>query len=257
MLQLIEDNFHLHTLAIPTKVPGMTVHQRPGLSFVDCGFPCDTFNIVHIQNGKSLTAEELTQVKSYYEQHNSVCCVWIAESQLVANAETALNESGFSRLNKEPGMYLDLSVYSPVDHIKHSGMRRISSIQELSAFATIIAHNWEPPDPQVIRFYKEAAQVILSSGHQTLFMVYYEGDTPVATLEMMPSGKDTVGIYNLSTLAAHRGKGIGTALMSYSLNLAKRTGYKNAILQASEEGIGIYKRLGFSEVTNYYEYQLV
>jgi GNAT superfamily N-acetyltransferase len=254
--QVIEENFHLHIQDIPSKVPGMTVQHRPSISFVDCGLPCDTFNIVHIWNGSNLKVEELSQVKSYYQQKNSILCVWIAQTQLVKNANAVLNQAGFSQVNKEPGMYLDLSGYATMEHARHSGIRKISTLQEVVDFATIIAHNWEPPDQQVIRFYKEASQVILSPDNQTLYTVYYEGNTPVATLEMIPSGKDTIGLYSLSTLAAHRGKGIGTALMTYSLNYAKKLGFTHAVLQASEDGIGIYKRLGFEEVTNYYEYQL-
>jgi GNAT superfamily N-acetyltransferase len=75
----------------------------------------------------------------------------------------------------------------------------------------------------------------------------------VAAVELFFSEKQTAGIFNLSTLQEYRGKGIGTALISYALHEAKKQGYIYAALQASEEGLRIYERLGFVTETYFYE----
>ncbi|HEX5167862.1 MAG TPA: GNAT family N-acetyltransferase [Cyclobacteriaceae bacterium] len=76
----------------------------------------------------------------------------------------------------------------------------------------------------------------------------------VAVIEMFPSDEATVGLYGLATRREFRGKGIGSAMMTYALNKAMTLGYENVILQASPDAIGIYKRYGFKVVTRYYEY---
>ena len=80
------------------------------------------------------------------------------------------------------------------------------------------------------------------------------GNTPAGVVEIFASDRETIGLYGLATLLSFRGRGIGKALMTYALNLALRNGYQQAVLQASEDGIGIYERLGFREITTFYEY---
>ncbi len=61
-------------------------------------------------------------------------------------------------------------------------------------------------------------------------------------------------IYGLATLPNYRGRGVGSALFSFALNQAKELEYKKVVLQASEEGIGIYQKMGFRVVTRFYEF---
>jgi ribosomal protein S18 acetylase RimI-like enzyme len=71
---------------------------------------------------------------------------------------------------------------------------------------------------------------------------------------MFSSGNGNLGFYALATLENYRGKGIGSAVMTFALNKAKMLGYRNVILQASEDGIKIYQKLGFEIKTVYYEF---
>jgi ribosomal protein S18 acetylase RimI-like enzyme len=75
----------------------------------------------------------------------------------------------------------------------------------------------------------------------------------VAAIELFASDPYTAGIFNLSTLKAYRGQGIGTSLFTHVLNEAKNKGYSYAVLQASNDGIGIYTKLGFGTETYFYE----
>jgi GNAT superfamily N-acetyltransferase len=57
---------------------------------------------------------------------------------------------------------------------------------------------------------------------------------------------------HLATLADQRGKGIGSVMLTYALNLAQSLGYKNAVLQASQDGIELYKKMVFQTFTQYF-----
>lgn len=59
---------------------------------------------------------------------------------------------------------------------------------------------------------------------------------------------DTVGLYNIGTVEAVRGRGIGYAVTASVLNIAHELGARQAILHASEIGRPVYERLGFVEV---------
>jgi predicted acetyltransferase len=84
--------------------------------------------------------------------------------------------------------------------------------------------------------------------------VGYLGADPVATAELAIGGA-VVGLYGVSTRAAHRRCGYGTALTAYSLREGRAAGFRTAILQAVPDGVGVYRRLGFEAFGEFVEYK--
>ena len=78
------------------------------------------------------------------------------------------------------------------------------------------------------------------------YMGYLKGE-PVATAFIMLAG-GVVGLYGVVVLPEARGRGIGTEMSLYPLRLARSMGYKIGVLDATQQGIGIYRRIGFEEV---------
>jgi GNAT superfamily N-acetyltransferase len=56
------------------------------------------------------------------------------------------------------------------------------------------------------------------------------------------------GIYNIATLDAVRGRGIGAAMTLHAAGHAAGEGYAIAVLASSQMGLPIYRRLGFQPV---------
>ena len=77
---------------------------------------------------------------------------------------------------------------------------------------------------------------------------------PVATAEATVCD-GTGGLYNISTLAAFRGKGTGSALTWLPLRDARDAGNGVGVLQAAPDGVGIYRRLGFLPFGNITQYK--
>lgn len=61
-------------------------------------------------------------------------------------------------------------------------------------------------------------------------------------------GAGVAGIYHVSTVPAHRGRGGGSSITRAPLIEAHRRGDRIAILHATEMGFPVYRRLGFQEV---------
>jgi GNAT superfamily N-acetyltransferase len=80
--------------------------------------------------------------------------------------------------------------------------------------------------------------------------VGYAGGQPVTTGLGLRTGP-TIGVYNISTVPAARGRGYGAAMTRRVANDGVRAGCDAAILQASEMGRPIYERLGYRTVVQY------
>ena len=55
-------------------------------------------------------------------------------------------------------------------------------------------------------------------------------------------------VAGVATLPSHRRRGIGTAITAVALRAAAEAGAREAFLDSSPEGVGIYQRLGFAEI---------
>lgn len=232
----------------------MEVYSGPNLSFANSQLSCDTFNIIHITDGYQLTKNELANAINYFKERNLAYCAWINDENLTESVQDFFSQLLLTSQGEEVGMLLDLDRYEPVESEKHQYIIQVQNQEQLMAYARVIAENWTPPDENVLKYYDLTSHYYIEPGIDVRLFVYYHHNQPVATLELFASDEDTVGIYGLATLEDTRGQGIGSALMTHALNESKRLNYKSVVLQASEDGIGIYRRLGFKDVTKYTEF---
>jgi GNAT superfamily N-acetyltransferase len=80
------------------------------------------------------------------------------------------------------------------------------------------------------------------------------GGAPVATSALYRS-EDTAGVYNVGTVAAARGKGIGAALTWAAAHAGREAGAARSILQASEMGEPVYTRMGYATPARYRQFE--
>jgi len=80
------------------------------------------------------------------------------------------------------------------------------------------------------------------------------GGRPVAIAAIVAT-PDALGVYSLSTLPECRRLGYGEALLRSAVALEQaRTGIQRIVLQSTEAGYSLYRRLGFQEVAKFSVY---
>lgn len=244
-------NFLQHAIRIPQESPQMQVFEVPSIAYVDSGLSCDTFNIIFIKD-ENISFDALEKVIDYYRSKQLEYCIWLRDDRLSPNLSQHLQKLSIEQQNQEVGMVLDLNQYQPTSSAQHQNIKVAQSKTDLMACANVIAENWTPADQNVIAYYQQTAESYLDSNIQ--FLAYYEDGKAVSSVEVFPTNEKIVGLYGFATLEDYRRKGIGSALFSFALNFAKAKGYKKVVLQASEDGMGIYEKMGFIRENIFFEY---
>jgi ribosomal protein S18 acetylase RimI-like enzyme len=239
-------NLITHFTWVQCQTSAMTVTRGPNLTITDCSLPCDTFNAVC---GAQLTAdnarEQIKTAIAYFADQQRPFSWWLSPGDRPDNLGKLLLEAGLKEDYSEWAMAADLRQL-PTGDLAPNGLqiRRVQTVAELADFAHIISVMWTPPDPEVVRFYELAAPAILRDDSPMWFYVGYIDETPVATGEATV-GDGVVGLYNICTLPEFRQRGYGTAMTLRPLLDARAKNDTTAILQATEAGARVYKRLGF------------
>jgi ribosomal protein S18 acetylase RimI-like enzyme len=223
------------------------------LVHADSGLDCDTFNAVC--RARLAAASASTRVReaiSWFE--GRPFSWWLGPSDTPSRLGELLEGAGLMRAETELAMGVDLHALHPIStdpgglHIE-----RVRSNEQLAQFARLLADLWTPPDEQVIEFYRIVAPLVLADDSALRPYVGYLEDRPVCTAEVTIGG-GVVGLYNISTVTACRGRGFGTAVTVKPLLDALREGFEFAVLQAAAEGVGIYRKVGFEaygEITEF------
>jgi GNAT superfamily N-acetyltransferase len=78
--------------------------------------------------------------------------------------------------------------------------------------------------------------------------------TPAAASGVYVLGA-TAGVYNVATPPEHRSKGYGAALTAAAARLGAERGATRSILQASEAGEPVYRRMGYATPDRYRQFE--
>ncbi len=250
-----DENLLVHFSWAQGRTPGMRLAAGDDVTLVDSGLPCDTFNAaIRTRMSPDAAPERIQESINWFARMKRPFSWWVGPADTPGHLDKLLVDAGLEWYQTDPAMAADLSRLASVD-IAPGGLeiRRVTTTEELLAFAHINAAHWSPPERFVIRYYVLAAEALLAPESPIWLYNGYLDGRAVATSEMTIGG-GVVGLYNVSTDPDYRRRGIGSAITMKPLLDARDAGFTTAILQAEPDGIGVYRRLGFEvfgEVTEF------
>jgi ribosomal protein S18 acetylase RimI-like enzyme len=251
-LEGLRTNFAVHIVDPLAGMAGAGAANTEALVVGDSGTDCDTFNMVA---GARLPADQadaaITRAIALF--HGRTFSWWLTSGDTPGDLGARLERAGLQRAETELAMACDLpaAALAPSDLT----VRVVRGEADLIAYADVNHRNWEPPDGRVTAFYARAAARVLRSDSPFIYVI---GEAPTGEIVAAGEGCLTgavVGLYGISTLAAWRRRGYGAAICTAILSEAERRGARTAVLQASDEGAGLYRRLGFIEIGHCTEYK--
>jgi len=153
-----------------------------------------------------------------------------------------LTERGLLR-EDDPGMYVDPRTVTPTQ--EPAGVRvEVVDPVDMAGHVDLMMRGFAMPE-----FLREPLLGLfgdLPSGLVHVVRASLHGE-PVA-VGMLLDVDGVAGLYNITTLEAARGHGVGYAVTNRLVDLARELGREHCVLTASELGLRVYRRLGFRTV---------
>jgi ribosomal protein S18 acetylase RimI-like enzyme len=178
---------------------------------------------------------------------------WLEPDLKPSNWEPVLSGYGFGFSNDTPGMAVDLhEMNESMQSMDGFEIREVKDEESLRSWANVFVNGYGlPPDWESMIF-----DLWMQLGLDFPIRNYlgYLNGKPVSTSTIFYGG-GAAGIYCVATLPEARGKGIGAAITLEPLQDARELGHRIGVLQSSEMGFNVYKKVGFRhlcQIENFY-----
>lgn len=200
-------------------------------------------------------ADEVTRMIDRFRERNLDFWWWTYPTSAPADLGALLEGRGLVREADLPGMGVDLAIL-PAEVALPDGVtvERVTTPEGIAQWAEAYETGFPMAKLAVDAHVEIFTQVGLDSQDGWRHYVGLDRGRPVGSSSLY-LGAGVAGLYYVSTVPAARGRGIGKAMVLTPLLEARAMGYRAGILQATEMGRPIYRKLGFQDCITYPQYR--
>jgi GNAT superfamily N-acetyltransferase len=180
---------------------------------------------------------------------------WVMPSAMPADLAERLAARGLVDDGTWPGYAVAADALAdppPVDGLE---FRRVRTADDFDIYVGVFAPILSPSPAFTDLFVRATQRIGLGEEAPEEHFIGLLNGEPVATVSLVTAG-GAAGIYNVTTVEAARGQGIGAAMTVGAVRHGESRGFALATLQASTMGRPVYERLGFEFVCDLLPYRL-
>lgn len=232
------------TWAMLGRHAGFTIGATESLTFSASGLPLAFFNGVFVHDAPTDPERSVAEAITFFAGLGVPYLVWIRvgafDELLAAGRAAGLRDAGgppamaLARIGEiqRPPAQLDVCIARTAD--------------DLQAHRDVLSGGFGMPD--------EIAVHIIGAGlvdDPDVAIAVGRVDGVAVTTALMARSGETAGVYNVATLPDRRAKGYGEAATWAVIGEGARRGCTHSILQSSDAGHAVYRRMGFVDVGRY------
>lgn len=243
------------------EVP-VEIHDDPDATWGIAGYP-DPFRstVVSSRFAAPDADRRIREISATYAAKGTGFLWWVAPFHTPADLGPRLLDAGLRFEGTAPAMAMDLAALPPPEPLP-DGLEivPVRDVARLREFINVLALEMGVPEGSpnpAARHHAALLEAIPPTLAGETIPLRYLGlldGRPVATSRISIGG-GVAGLYAVATLPNVRGRGIGRALTLAALEAGRTLGYRIGVLQASDEGLPVYRRIGFQTMFDYAVYQ--
>ncbi|OSY09214.1 hypothetical protein S2E19_02529 [Bacillus mycoides] len=176
--------------------------------------------------------------------------VWFWDDKQEQTIKSELIKLGLKEAEKNIAMVAELKTIHPrINMPVGFTIQKASSSGQIKKFGETLANLFGTSEEgkNVQAYYNQISSLSLwNSDNMKLYLGLYKGE--VVSVGSLVCTKDSVGIYDIATKEEMRGQGFGSTMFNFLLQEAEQLKNTYCVLQASPDGINIYKKSGFQVV---------
>ena len=231
------------------RAAGGSREDRDGLRLLSSGIPVGFFNPAFVTAPVDDHARVIATARTFAQEHG-VPFALLFRDETAPGLADACTAAGLVEHWRMPLMVLD--PIPDADRERPEGLA-IEAVDEASYddyMATVCAGFGLPPEIAAPVMHGELLQI---DGFTALLGRAADG-APASASGVFVTGT-TAGVYNVATPEEHRSKGYGWAMTAAAARVGAEQGASRAILQASEAGEPIYRRMGYATPDRYRQFE--
>lgn len=197
------------------------------------------------------------QIKNFirYGRSKKTPLQWIiGPSSKPHNIGALLEENSFKYDDHMLSMAIDISdLKRDLKYIDGFEIEIVDSRKKLEKWVNACLRGFDESGKNFSRIYEFERSL---GYNKTLPWVRFTGivDSEAVATSAVFLGSGAAGLDNVTTISNWRKKGAGASMVSYALRFSQSLGYNIGVLQASDMGFNLYRRLGFKKYCEFKEY---
>jgi ribosomal protein S18 acetylase RimI-like enzyme len=254
---LVEENLRTAMRFFGYATGNGEIASLPGAVAMYSGLEYGVFNIAMLEGRVGRTGlsleQRLAEMACYFKSRTPRWSLWVCEDLLDQDvrrrARQVIGDFGLRAISHPPGM-MATELLRPVEALPAVEIEPVGAEALQRTFTEITSIAFEIP------FGIAQAVYARDSAWQGAYrgFVGLTGGRPVSIVALVRSG-DTLGVYSLATHPTWRRRGYGEATMRAAIErVARETRAQRIVLQSTEAGYSLYKRMGFRDVTRFTVY---
>jgi ribosomal protein S18 acetylase RimI-like enzyme len=246
--ELVDRNLRTALQFFGTAMEGGELSTSADVDTIYCGLNYGVFNMALLNGPTASLAPIVESCTRFFDARAVRWSFWLCEDWLDAplrrRARDEFADAGLRIITKPPGMLAE-DLRAPVYGLPRLEIRAVKDQPTRDAFSEITGLCFDIPYSVCQNVY--APERAWNGAYQG-YVGYWEGKA--VTIAALCASEGALGIYSVGTLPEYRRRGYSEAMLRQVIGSVRR-GREPIVLQSSEAGYRLYRRLGFRDVTKY------
>jgi ribosomal protein S18 acetylase RimI-like enzyme len=246
----VEENLRQSFRILASARERADVFEIDGVTIASLGATFQMFNAAFLNSYVADEADlerRIAMASLHFAQRRMAWAFWMCDAfldrKLQRRAERIFARMGLTLSSELPAMAADTLV-TPWRRLPKIEIRPVDDPATRRAFCEIGAVCFHVP----LNWFEEVFDDRMGQRAEFVPWIAYVNGEPVATAAtVLASG--AIGVYNVGTLPAHRGRGIGEAMVRFAIDRAREaSGIARTVLQSTSFGYDLYRKMGYRVV---------